>query len=301
MEKIIEKRNGISDKLPDILTETEAQYEKLDFTNDFIFCKVLENNETICKELLELILERKVRKIVYQQKQKEIKITSQGKGIRLDVYLEDEVNTVYDIEMQASTKYDLPKRSRYYQGMIDLNLIQKGAPYTNLKRSYVIFICLKNPFDGIRHKYTFENICKENTAIKLQDDAWKVFLTPDGMLDDVSEKMKEFLKYLTSQKPEGTLTKNIHAEVVRARNHEEWRLEYMTLYMRDQENILIGSQKKTISLISKKLIKGQTLEQIADALEESVENISKIYEVARKFAPDYNVEEIYKALQESER
>ena len=89
------------------------EYEELLFTDDFLFCKVLENNEDICEELLELILGKKIRKINYLAKQKVIDITSDGKGIRLDVYLEDDENTVFDIEMQTTTRKDLPKRTRY--------------------------------------------------------------------------------------------------------------------------------------------------------------------------------------------
>ena len=48
-------------------------------------------------------------------------------------------NTVYDIEMQTTRQKDLPKRTRYYQGMIDLNLIQKDMRYSELKKSYVNF------------------------------------------------------------------------------------------------------------------------------------------------------------------
>lgn len=39
-------------------------------------------------------------------------------------------------EMQTVHEEGLPKRSRYYQGMIDLSLIEKGEPYKNLNRSY---------------------------------------------------------------------------------------------------------------------------------------------------------------------
>ena len=69
-------------------------------------------------------------------------MTYDGKGIRFDVYTEDEKNTVYDIEMQTTSQKDLPKRSRYYQGMVDLNLIERGAKFKQLKNSYIIFICL---------------------------------------------------------------------------------------------------------------------------------------------------------------
>ena len=145
------------------------EFHELVFTDDFVFCKVLQNDEALCRELLELILGEKVRRITYLNNQQPIEITSDGKGIRLDVYLENEANTVYDIEMQSTPAKNLPKRSRYYQGMIDLNLIERGADYKELKKSYIIFICLKNPFGETLHKYTFENRCVELPDLALQD------------------------------------------------------------------------------------------------------------------------------------
>ena len=138
------------------------KYETLDFTNDFMFCKILENNEDLCKELVEVILGRKVSKITYKHPQKAIEITADGKGIRLDVYFEGDDNTAFDLEMQTTPNRNIPKRSRYYQGMIDLDLIGRGKDYIELDESFIIFICMKNPFETkSRHKYSFENICAE--------------------------------------------------------------------------------------------------------------------------------------------
>ena len=88
-------------------------YSDLKFTNNFIFCKVLENNLDLCKELLELILKIKIKKVVLADKEKTLDVTPDGKSIRLDVYVEDAAGTVYDIEMQVTSKRNLPKRSRY--------------------------------------------------------------------------------------------------------------------------------------------------------------------------------------------
>ena len=44
--------------------------------------------------------------------------------------------------------------------------------------------------------------------------------------------------------------------------------------------------------------KGCTVEETADMLEESVGMIEQIYNLLNEYAPDYNVEEIYQALQE---
>ena len=108
------------------------KYEELTFSDDFMFCKILENNLELCKELLELILDIKIKKIQPVESQKAVDMTYDGKGVRFDVYTQDEENTIYDVEMQNVTKKNLPKRTRYYQGMIDLNLIEKGADYSEL-------------------------------------------------------------------------------------------------------------------------------------------------------------------------
>lgn len=176
------------------------EYDELQFTDDFLFCKVLENNEDLCKELLELILGKKISRINYLAKQKVIDITSDGKGICLDVYLEDDKNTVFDIEMQTTTSKNISKRTRYYQGMIDLNLIEKGADYKELKKSYIIFICMQNPFkEKDLHLYTFENRCNEDVGLFLDDESTKVILTPEGNADDVLNGLSEFLNYLAGK------------------------------------------------------------------------------------------------------
>lgn len=100
-----------------------------------MFCMILTTRLDLCKELLELILDIKIRKVEIAEQQKNVDITYDGKGVRFDVYVDDAENTVYDIEMQTTRQKDLPKRTRYYQGMIDLNLIQKGMRYSELKNS----------------------------------------------------------------------------------------------------------------------------------------------------------------------
>ena len=241
------------------------EYDELLFTDDFLFCKVLENNEELCKELLELILRKKIRKINYLAKQKVIDITSDGKGIRLDVYLEDDENTVFDIEMQTTTSKDLPKRTRYYQGMIDLNLIEKGAGYEELKKSYIIFICMKNPFkQKDLHLYTFENRCHEDAKLLLGDESTKVILTPDGNANDVSNDLSEFLNYLAGKGGNSSFVARLNEAVNKAKKKEEWRMEYMTLLMRDREKIAEGMQKERIDAVQRMLRKGYSKEDILE-------------------------------------
>ena len=70
----------------------------------------------------------------------------------------NEQGTLYDIEMQTTdyaTPDELPKRTRYYQAMMDMDVLNKGELYTKLRRTYIIFICTFDPFDRGRSLYTF--------------------------------------------------------------------------------------------------------------------------------------------------
>ena len=216
--------------------EAEERYASLQFSDDFLFCKILTENEDITRELLELILDTKIGG-VRVNKQETIDLTSDGRGIRLDVYAEDDENEVFDVEMQTTRQKNLPKRSRYYQGMIDLNLINRGDDFKKLKKSFVIFICMSDPFPGYdRCIYRFENVCREEFELALGDETYKVFLNADGTKGDVSDELKDFLHLLRDGYGKSQLVKKIEEQVVKAREHKEWRLEYMTLYMRDRQN-----------------------------------------------------------------
>lgn len=59
----------------------------------------------------------------------------------------------------------------------------------------------------------------------------------------------------------------------------------------------IGQKQMLINQICKKLKKGKTPEVIAEELEEGVLLICEICEIARAFAPDYDMEKVYEAWQ----
>ena len=211
------------------------EYNELDFTDDFMFCMILENNLELCKELLELILDIKIKKVELANSQKRIDLTYDGKGVRLDVYVNDSENTVYDIEMQTTKQKELPKRTRYYQGMIDLNSIQKGMDYSELKKTYVIFICLKDVFGKNLPVYTFNSICEQDHSIRLGDEATKVILNAEGSREGLSENMCRFLDYLIGKKATDSFTQKLQDAVDSAIAKKEWEVLYMTFAMKIRE------------------------------------------------------------------
>lgn len=218
-------------------------WEELGISNDFLFGKVMQNPE-LCRELLQRILPNlKIDRIEYPQLQKSINVDMDAHSVRLDVYVKDERETVYDIEMQVSDTKELPKRSRYYQGMIDIQLIDAGQHYKKLNRSYIIFICPFDLYGKGRHIYTFENICKEDNSIFMGDEAVKIFLNAEGTMDDVSGELRAFLDYVAGRKSEDSYVEKLEEAVQEAKKNREWRHEYMTLLMRDQENVEIGEKR----------------------------------------------------------
>ena len=222
--------------------QPEAKWEDLSISNDFLFGKVMQDAE-LCKELLQRILpELDIDHVEYPELQKTIKEDFEAKGIRLDAYVNDGKGTVYDIEMQAVTSKYLPRRTRYYQSMIDLQLVEKGQDYDTLNDSYIIFICLSDLFGKGRYRYSFENICKEDTEVMLNDGAKKIFLNADGKKGDISEELKAFLDYVADRPSEDAFVKKLESAVEKAKKNRKWRREYMTLLMRDRENQKIGKE-----------------------------------------------------------
>jgi len=53
-----------------------------------------------------------------------------------------------------------------------------------------------------------------------------------------------------------------------------------------------GEVKNRISQICKKLVKNKSIETIADEIEESVEFVDCVVEIAKKYDPDYDVDKI---------
>jgi predicted transposase/invertase (TIGR01784 family) len=116
-------------------------FDELTFSDSFLFGEAM-MDETVCKDVLEIILGIEIAKVVILEKEKQESNIPEQKSIRMDIYVEDEENTVYNVEMQVEDKKDTPKRSRYYQGLLDSKLLPAGSKsYNLLNKSFVIFIC----------------------------------------------------------------------------------------------------------------------------------------------------------------
>ena len=222
--------------------------EKLTITDDFMFGAVM-RNPRYCKPLLELVLRVRIREIRYPELQKTIDERYGSKSIRLDVYVEDEAGTVYNVEIQTTDKKNLPQRMRYYQGIIDLHILEKGEDYKALRKSFVIFICTYDPFDKGRWVYTFENRCREDKSVVLGDEAVKVVLNTKGHIGKISNELKTLLRYMDGFAPENDYTRELDKTVREIRKDEKWRREYMVLNEVLLDNRRLGERKSRIAQV----------------------------------------------------
>ncbi len=205
----------------------QEKWERATIANNFIFYKVMRHNPDVCKELLEILLEFKIERIEMSQEEV-VDIDFASKGIRMDVYARDADGLkAYNIEIQTTDTEELPERARYYQGIMDVDLLKSGQQYKELKTSYIIFICLDDVFKKGLAKYTFENLCLEDTETKLGDRTQKVFYICKNYDKLLDARQKAFLRMVTQNSSSDDFTRRVGGLVESAKRNTQWRQQFM--------------------------------------------------------------------------
>lgn len=235
MEKDFTNRTGMS---------LEEKWNSLTIADNFIFYKVMRHNPDVCKHLIEILLEIEIERIDMNQ-QEEIDIDFTSKGVRLDVYAKNSTQA-FNIEMQATDTKELPERARYYQGVIDVDLLKSGQKYRELKDSYIIFICINDIFKKGLAKYTFENLCTEDTRLRLGDRTQKLFFIAENCDKILNEEQRAFLRLVTSNESKGEFAAQISKLVDEAKQNNQWRFQYMTWERQRAYDFDAGMEKKAI-------------------------------------------------------
>lgn len=247
------------------------KWEELEIEDDFLFQKVMENKD-ICKTFLEKTLNRKIKKIHYYQNEKTVNLSPENKGVRFDVLVETVDGVMIDVEMQTSDNSKwLPKRTRYYQAMIDLNTLAKGSTYKQLPESYIIFVCTFDPFDKSRKVYTFTNQCHEDN-LELKDGSTKIFYNTTGTVGDVDEDIENFLNYIATKTVKGDFVRKVANEVEKLKAHDALKLEYMSYFARMTDERDEGRLERLLENIKSLVTKeGWSVNKALDVLNVSPE------------------------------
>ena len=245
------------------------KWESLTLGNGFIFSKVM-LNEQLCKKTIQSLLDiPPIDYIQYIDVEKMIDIRIDSKSVRLDVYVNDGGERIFNIEMQVKDTKELRQRSRYYQSVTDLDIIDKGQNYDEIADNYVIFVCMEDIFKQGLYRYTFENTCQELPDLKLNDGVRKVFLNTKGTIGEISEDAKGFLDYVEGQVSDNAFVKELEAEVALVKSNKRWRKEYVRQYVHDRLNFKEGKEEgkieREIEIAENLIALNLTIEQIEEA------------------------------------
>ena len=222
------------------------EHHQFSFTNDYVFAEVMKDPK-LCRQLLQRILpdrEIKELKLCKEQKpgesgdelqagsevQKDISFNARSKGIRLDVLFRDE-DAWYNIELQCSRRYDIPLRSRYYSGLIDLDQLNKGDDYVRLRNTYIIFICTFDMFGLDEPIYFFENY-DVNNQLKFNDRSYRIVVNTKSTKKNLPKKLKSLFAYIneTAVDDEDRFIQELDRQVMQLNTEDnDWRREVMRL------------------------------------------------------------------------
>ncbi len=226
------------------MTQALTNFDQLTIQSDFIFKKVM-SKKRICKHLLEELLQIKIADISYPEVEHTLDVYYDSRGIRLDIIVADDKNTHYNLEMQVKNPVDsltqeslLPKRTRYYQAMLDVDALQKGQDFDKLPPTFVIFICVFDLFKEEQRLYTFKKQCLEKPGLELADQATVLFLNTKGTRGKVSKDIQSFCDYINSNIVTSEFTDEIAKTIVDVKYDKKVRKEYMLyeIRMKDLRN-----------------------------------------------------------------
>ena len=185
------------------------EWKKLTLADDFIFSRIMQNTE-VCKEVLELLLKIKISRIEFPVAQKVIQTLKASKGVRMDVYVqEDDGQRVFDIEIQSVITKEEALRARYYQGMLDLDNLLKGSDYVELPQTYIIFLCMNDPFGLNLPVYEPHSYIDPNNQHPYDDKTRKIFYNVSRYQDVKDPEVKDFLRYLENKTPTNDFTRRL--------------------------------------------------------------------------------------------
>ena len=197
------------------------------------------------------------------------------------------------MEMQnSSNDDDLPKRSRFYQGMLDTPILKSGkkTKYRKLPSTVIIFITQEDIFGKDLAKYTFTEQCEEISGLHLDDGTKKIFLnmtSKNGSKELVS--LLQYMKDTDINNPE-ILVKDarileLDRIVTEVKQSEEWEAVQM--------NILeIGLKKGEEQGLERGLAQGikvliETCKELGCSTEDTLSKIQTKFDLSKDIAQDY--------------
>ena len=222
-----------------------------------------------------------------------------------------------DIEIQVASYKQWPERSLFYLCKMFCEQIRAGDSYEKMKKCIHVGILDFNLFEDSSEYYSRFHLWEDHRNQMYSDKIEVHILELKNQY--LENPLLNWTRFLGSEKREEMETlaeKDVYIDAAYQRlmalsEDERKKLEYDNRMkaIRDyksfrQDGILEGiergikrgSAQKLISMVCKKMVKGKSPETIAEELEEDKETIDRIYTVAGKYAPEYDVDKIYQEI-----
>lgn len=286
--------------------------QELNLTDDFLFDVATEELEN-CKAIIELTTGLRLKSLKWKSGQKVIHNLPGKRGVRLDFIAESEDGRIFDVEMQNRNEGNIPKRTRFYQALIDAPILKSGERgFDKMNPLYIIIICNYDPYGKKKYCYTFDNQCKEVPGLRLGDEVTKLLLSTKGENEEeVPKELVDFLHYVTESNENGLpdecdeRLKRLHESIREIKASADMEVEYMKMEERERiirdEGVEFGKQ---IGIINGKI------EAVLELLEDKGEVPEKVkteifaetdLEVLKKWlrlaAKSKTIEEFCKAIE----
>ncbi len=268
------------------------ELRELNLLDKFLFDEAMEDRETY-QMAVSILMENEVEFLEKPETEKELRVSSEIRQVRLDVVGMDKKGNIYYAEMQKRNTGNLIRRSRYYQAQLDVSLLEPGSMDFNLLNdSLFIMIAPFDIFGRGLYRYTFEEVCRECPDLKLDDGAVRIFINTKGNnQEDFSQEFLNFMKYLenttdeNAEKSGSERIKKIHEKVCRIRKSEKAGIKYMQRWEEleyakqdgREEGIKEGIKENALNTAKRMLEDGKlTMEKIAEYAGLSLDEVKRL-------------------------
>jgi len=229
----------------------------------------------------------------------------------LDVRVKMEDGTQVDIEIQLVNYKDWPERSLFYLCKMFCDQLKEGELYSRLKKCIHVGILNFNLFNDNNYYSCFH--FREDNRNDIYSDKLEIHileLTKVWNDNQPESDLLNWAKFLSGETKEdlasvaekNSYINKAYERVLNISEDEEKRWEYEARMkaLHDKNSMMNyvetsferGEDSKLVKLICKKLSKGKSVDIIADEVEEDIELVQKICDVADLYAPDYDVDTI---------
>ena len=272
--------------------------------DDYLFQKIFasKGNEDMLAEMLEEILEIKIKEIEITNEYTLDKAYKDTKGGRIDLKVTVDNNKVIDVEMQIENREDMKDRTIYYASALHHETVRKGENYNKSKEVIVISILSFNLFEDEKYMVS-GSYRRDDTNEEISNKVKVYYIQLPKFLEQNDKKKKKLAQwlYFISQKNKEELEMAIEEndKVARAERlleealsdpetREILRIKERIRYDEMMDKRLAEKRKKEYEEAAEKkaeAAKKEEIKQIAKRMKEkgmSTEEITQITELPKE-------------------